>query len=114
MIVSMGKRTVNSFFYYHSLLGWRPLALADQISDADADTRITAELSPDEDVLRFIIGGWVGQIYASLPANEGSGGYAEDYGRVIHFLVRAESLCGAAPIGAASSGQPRTAPACTP
>ncbi|MGI9473433.1 MAG: hypothetical protein ACR2NZ_17965 [Rubripirellula sp.] len=32
---------------------------------------------------------WVAQIEASLPANQGHGAHAEDYGRVIHFLVRA-------------------------
>ena len=35
---------------------------------------------------------WVEQIRASLPANEGRGAYAEDYGRAIHFLVRASEI----------------------
>jgi len=32
------------------------------------------------------------QVRASLPANGGRGAYAEDYGRVIHFLVRASKV----------------------
>ena len=32
---------------------------------------------------------WVTHIRNSLPANDGRGAYAEDYGRVIHFLTRA-------------------------
>jgi uncharacterized protein YyaL (SSP411 family) len=32
---------------------------------------------------------WVSHIRTSLPANGERGAYAEDYGRVIHFLVRA-------------------------
>ena len=32
---------------------------------------------------------WVQHITAALPANGGRGAYAEDYGRVIHFLMRA-------------------------
>ena len=32
---------------------------------------------------------WATHVRVSLPANDGRGAYAEDYGRVIHFLVRA-------------------------
>ena len=35
---------------------------------------------------------WVRQVRQSLPANAGRGAYAEDYGRVIHFLVRASEI----------------------
>ncbi|MDB4645187.1 hypothetical protein OAF37_03930 [Rubripirellula sp.] len=35
---------------------------------------------------------WINIIKQSLPANEGRGGYAEDYGRAIHFLVRASKI----------------------
>lgn len=35
---------------------------------------------------------WVTHIRNSLPANGGRGAYAEDYGRVIHFLVRASAV----------------------
>lgn len=32
---------------------------------------------------------WASQVESSLPANDGHGAYAEDYGRAIHFLNRA-------------------------
>ena len=35
---------------------------------------------------------WIRQIRETLPANSGRGAYAEDYGRVIHFLVRASEV----------------------
>jgi hypothetical protein len=35
---------------------------------------------------------WVNMIKQELPANDGRGAYAEDYGRAIHFLVRASNV----------------------
>ena len=35
---------------------------------------------------------WVNLIQQELPANQNQGGYAEDYGRAIHFLVRASEV----------------------
>ncbi|MCP3981319.1 MAG: hypothetical protein GY716_18615 [bacterium] len=34
-------------------------------------------------------------------------------GQVTYYVIRPRSLCGAGPLGSASSGQPRTAPACS-
>ena len=43
-------------------------------------------------VYREAVERWVGHLYLCLPANEGRGGYAEDYGRAIHFLLRAADV----------------------
>lgn len=48
--------------------------------------------SSQEEVYGQAVGRWVEQIRVSLPANEGKGAYAEDYGRAIHFLVRASDV----------------------
>jgi len=39
-------------------------------------------------VFRKAVERWVDHVRASLPANGRRGAYAEDYGRVIQFLVR--------------------------
>jgi hypothetical protein len=38
------------------------------------------------------LAGWIEQIRRSLPANDSRRAWAEDYGRVIHFLVRASEV----------------------
>jgi len=41
---------------------------------------------------RLAVDRWIGHIRRSLPAHEGRGAYAEEYGRCIHFLVRASQV----------------------
>lgn len=43
-------------------------------------------------VFRRAVERWIVHIRNSLPANDGRGAYAEDYGRVIHFLVRTSQI----------------------
>ncbi len=46
----------------------------------------------DRDIFREASIRWIQHIRGSLPANDSRGAYAEDYGRVIHFLVRASEV----------------------
>ncbi len=45
-----------------------------------------------EDLYRQAVVRWTGHVRGSLPANGTRGAYAEDYGRVIHFLLRAAEV----------------------
>ena len=71
---------------------WEPLFPAHdypfQIAEACLELhRRTGEAVFEEGVRR-----WVGQLMGSLPPRDGRGGYAEHYGRAIHFLLRSAEL----------------------
>ena len=57
-----------------------------------AEVCLTLYEQTQREVFREAVVRWVDQIKANLPVDESSGGYAEDYGRVIHFLVRAAEV----------------------
>ena len=57
-----------------------------------AETCLSLFARTNDAVFREAVTRWVNQIKRSLPANDGKGAYAEDYGRVIHFLTRAAEL----------------------
>jgi hypothetical protein len=57
-----------------------------------AETCLRLYEKTGDEVYRQAAGRWVTHIRNSLPANGDHGGYAEDYGRVIHFLVRAADV----------------------
>ena len=54
-----------------------------------AEACLTLYQRTQEEVFRQAVARWIGQVERSLPANGGQGACAEDYGRAIHFLVRA-------------------------
>jgi len=44
-------------FWYYNGAGWQDLSADNKIADADNDTKITVEQNPDEDAIRFEVGG---------------------------------------------------------
>lgn len=59
-----------------------------------AEACLTLYERTGHDTYRLAARRWIQQVRASLPAGEGRGGYAEEYGRVIHFLTRAAVVLG--------------------
>ena len=50
-------QTSDNGFYFHNGSNWQILGRVPELSDADADTKIVVEQSPDEDVIRFLVEG---------------------------------------------------------
>ena len=59
-----------------------------------AEACLTLFQKGSEPIFQQAVRRWVEHIRHSLPANGGAGAYAEDYGRVIHFLTRASQVLG--------------------
>lgn len=57
-----------------------------------AETCLTLYEKTNEDLYRKASLRWISHVRKSLPANGSKGAYAEDYGRVIHFLQRASQV----------------------
>jgi len=73
---------------------WEPLFPAHDYPMPTAEACLTAWATTGEAVFELAARRWVEVIERSLPARNGRGGYAEHYGRVIHFLWRAGQMLG--------------------
>ncbi len=70
---------------------WEPLFPAHDYPMAMAETCVELLRITGEPVFQQAVERWVGHLQASLPPREGSGGYAEHYGRAVHFLCVADA-----------------------
>lgn len=73
---------------------WRPLFPAHDYPMPFAESCIALHQATGAERYRLACERWVRQIDGSLPARNGRGGYAEHYGRCIHFLVGCARLAG--------------------
>ncbi len=71
---------------------WRPLFPAHDYPMQFAESCLSLYELTGRDVFRTACGRWNTQIRNSLPARNGAGAYAEQYGRVIAFLSRCASV----------------------
>jgi hypothetical protein len=73
---------------------WRPLFPAHDYPMPFAECCLELYALTGEERYRVACERWVKQVAESLPAREGRGGYAEHYGRSIHFLWRCGRMLG--------------------
>jgi len=71
---------------------WEPLFPAHDYPMAAAEAGLALWRLTGKPIYREACRRWVGAIRASLPARGGRGGYAEHYGRCIHFLLGCEPV----------------------
>ncbi len=76
---------------------WRPLFPAHDYPMPFAECCLSLFARTGEPEYRTACERWAAQVEASLPARNGRGGYAEHYGRCIHFLWRCSRTLGTEP-----------------
>jgi len=73
---------------------WEPLFPAHDYPMPFAESCLNLYLLTGKEIYREACWLWANQIHASLPARSGKGGYAEHYGRCIHFLLAYKEVFG--------------------
>ena len=73
---------------------WEPLFPTHNYPMSMAEASLTLYQKTGDTLFLQAVHRWASQIAHSMPANEGKGAYADQYGRCIHFLVRASHVLG--------------------